>query len=171
MQILLKNKNALMEIFDKNVTPHNIYSPDNVIYIDTKNKDMANFIAQDVEHRGVRTSEFVKNRNTAFDSWYKTIMQTLAPHQPKMIASHIFKTSVSIHNDESFCVMTLCKYAVIIPISIVRNTAYGDAPLLPVLICSEGYKKLQEFDSFVFIPTEDHGLLSDHTMMCFVAWC
>ena len=124
-QILLKNKNALVEIFDKSVTPHNIYSPDNVIYIDTKNKDMANFIAQDVEHRGVRTSEFVKNRNTAFDPWHKTIMHAFASHQPKMVASHIFKTSVSIHNDASFCVMTLCKYAVIIPISIVRNQLFS----------------------------------------------
>ena len=98
-------------------------------------------------------------------------MAAFKPHQPKMIASHLFKTSVSIHDDSVFCEQTKCKYAIIMPIFIKRNTQYDDAPLLPILICSEGYKQLQEFVLSSFMPTYEHGLLSDHTMMCFVAWC
>ena len=57
------DQNTLIDIFNRSVTPHNIYSPDNVIYVDTNDQDIVNFISNDMVHRGIETHQFVKHRN------------------------------------------------------------------------------------------------------------
>ena len=87
-----------------------------------------------------------------------------------MIACHIFKTSVTIHEDSHFCEQTKCSKAVILPIYIKKITEYNDAPLQPILIHSNKHDKLGEFNLTVFDPTSSHGLLSDHVAIVFVSW-
>lgn len=166
---LQKHQNELIEIFNKTVTPHGIHEPDNVMYIDYEDKDIINFIENDPAYRGTNIKDFCHHRNKSFDKYHADILAAFDPYKPKMIACHMFKTSVTIHEDSHFCEQTKCSKAVILPIYIKKNTEYNDAPLQPILIHRK-YNDLHEFLPICFTPQKKHGLLSDHTLNIFVAW-
>lgn len=166
---LQKHQNELIDIFNKTVTPHGIHEPDNVMYIDYEDKDIINFIENDPTYRGTNIKDFCHHRNKSFDKYHADILAAFTPYKPKMIACHIFKTSVTIHNDAHFCQQTKCSKAVILPVSIKKNTNYDDAPLHPILIHNK-YSTLNEFSRVQFNPKNEHGLLSDHILLTLVAW-
>lgn len=167
---LQKHQNELIEIFNRTVTPHGIHEPDNVMYIDYEDKDIINFIENDPAYRGTNIKDFCHHRNKSFDKYHAEILAAFNPYKPKMIACHIFKTSVTIHDDSHFCKQTRCSKAVILPIYIKKNTKYNDAPLQPILIHSNKHASLGEFNLTVFNPTLNHGLLSDHNLFTLISW-
>ena len=113
---LQKHQNELIEIFNRTVTPHGIHEPDNVMYIDYEDKDIINFIENDPAYRGTNIKDFCDYRNKSFDKYHADILAAFDPYKPKMIACHMFKTSVTIHEDSHFCEQTKCSKAVILPI-------------------------------------------------------
>ena len=167
---LQKHQNELIEIFNRTVTPHGIHEPDNVMYIDYEDKDIINFIENDPAYRGTNIKDFCHHRNKSFDKYHAEILTAFNPYKPKMIACHIFKTSVTIHDDSHFCRQTKCSNAAILPVYIRKNTQYDDAPKEPILVCSHGYIKTHDFNAIIFNPREKHGLISDHIVMVFVSW-